>query len=145
MALKADDRKALNQIKKILAGLEGESYVKQAMDGMIEDAESNIENDFWNSWRMRAEYIERDFNRAEDEIAELKEQNRKLTAEMELTKKTLQDERERANSLASKCDELRASYREAVDKSGDKEVRVQELELEIIKLKAKLYDMMVGA
>ncbi len=149
MATKAQERTALEKIRKIVEGLGEESYIGQAMDGVLEDAEQNIENDFWNSYRNRYEYVNASFERAEDEIATLKEQNKNLAAEMELAKRTMQDERKRANELASKYNSEKAradaAQLDTQDNAAALENIIKAQELEIIKLKAKLYDMMVGA
>ena len=149
MATKAQERAALEKIRKIVDGLGEESYIGQAMDGVLEDAEQNIENDFWNSYRNRYEYVNASFERAEDEIVTLKEQNKKLSAEMELAKRTMQDERERANRLAEKLKEETAradsAQLDVKDNAAGFESVIKAQELEIMKLKSKLYDMMVGA
>lgn len=121
MATKAQDKKALEQIKQILAGLDGDSYVLQAMDGMVEDAERNIENDAWDSYRSRFEYVQAMSDRLDENLVELQEKNRELEGKLDAAKRDAQQGAEAATA------------------------REQELELEIIKLKAKLYDMMVGA
>ena len=149
---KEQERKALEQIKKILKGLGDDpnnSYVCRAFDGCVEDAESNIEYDFASSYKSRCEHFETECERLEDEIATLKEQNKKLAAEMELAKRTMQDEKERANRLAEKLKEETARADSAQldikDNAAGFESVIKAQELEIIKLKAKLYDMMVGA
>lgn len=49
MMTKEQERQALEKIKKILAGLDEDGYVRTAMKGVIEDAEENIQNDWANS------------------------------------------------------------------------------------------------
>lgn len=76
---KEQERKALEQIKKILAGLGDEprnSYVLMAFRGCVEDAEENIENDFGLSWKDRAE-------KARKEAEDYKEQASRLAEELE--------------------------------------------------------------
>ena len=68
---KEQERKALAQIKKILAGLGNDpdnSYVCRAFEGCVEDAESNIENDFGDSYKTRYEYREAECERLEERL-----------------------------------------------------------------------------
>lgn len=60
IATKEQERKALEQIKKIIAGLGDNSYVGMAFEGCFEIAEENIENDFGCSMKQRAEKAEKD-------------------------------------------------------------------------------------
>ncbi len=53
-------RKALAQIRKIVDGLGGDSYVGMAFEGCYEIAEKNIENDFDCNMKQRAEKAEKD-------------------------------------------------------------------------------------
>lgn len=46
MVTKEQERKALEQIKKIVDSLGADSYIATAFDGCFEDARENIENDF---------------------------------------------------------------------------------------------------
>ena len=75
MPTKEQERKALEKIQKILAELGGDpetSYVVRAFEGCAADAESNIENDFGDSWKQRAESRQKDaeeFKRAAEYYA----------------------------------------------------------------------------
>ena len=59
MTTKEQERKALDQIRKIMASLGEDSYVATAFEGCIEIAEQNIENDFACSMKQRAESAEK--------------------------------------------------------------------------------------
>lgn len=48
---KADERAALELIRGILAELDPDGYVNTAFDGCCDIAESNIDNDFANSYK----------------------------------------------------------------------------------------------
>jgi hypothetical protein len=52
---KEQEKKALEQIKAIIASLGEGSYIATAFEGCLEDAESNIENDFADSMKARYE------------------------------------------------------------------------------------------
>lgn len=79
-ATKAQEREALEKIKAIIAPLGPRSYVGTALEGCLEDAEVNIENDFGDSMKARWQDAERRVAEAEKETAELKE---KLHREIE--------------------------------------------------------------
>ena len=64
-ATKAQEREDLEKIKAIVATLGPRSYIGTALDGCLEDAEVNIENDFGDSMKAR-------WQSAEQEIKELK-------------------------------------------------------------------------
>lgn len=57
-ATKDQERKALDQIRKIVAGLGEDSYIGMAFEGCFEIAEENINNDFACSMKQRAESAE---------------------------------------------------------------------------------------
>ena len=53
MVTKEQERKALEQIRKIVDSLGSDSYIATAFDGCFQDAEENIENDFALSMKGR--------------------------------------------------------------------------------------------
>lgn len=55
MTTKEQERKALDQIRKIVESLGANSYIATAFDGCFEVAESNIENDWACSMKEQAE------------------------------------------------------------------------------------------
>ena len=86
MTTKEQERKALEQIKKILGTLEENSYVATAMRGMIEDAEENIENDFamsrydaWQDAEHKADCLAQELKEAKEQLAEM--QSKSITTE----------------------------------------------------------------
>ena len=136
MATKAEERKALEEIRRIVEGLGNDSYLAMAFDGCFEMAESNIENDFANNPKTSIEKLKKDLRAANakiknaDEAYEIvlkREQAEKK--ELDLAKATLKAEADRATKGWN-------SFLEMKDK-------VKALELENMKLKAKLYDLMV--
>ena len=70
MTTKEQERKALNQIKKIVDSLGEDSYIAMAFEGCFEDAELNIENDWACSWKQRAEQNDKYATQWEKECAE---------------------------------------------------------------------------
>lgn len=149
MATKAQERAALEKIRKIVEGLGEESYIGQAMDGVFEDAEQNIENDFWNSYRNRYEYMNVQYEKAEDDLVKANERAKEAERRQKMAEGLVQTKTEEAdkwfnlyNTVKTKAD---TDKLEAHNSAAELQRKVEEQELEIIKLKAKLYDMMVGA
>lgn len=153
MTTKDQERKVLAQIKKLVEGLGENSYVGMAFEGCFEDAEQNIENDFGCSMKDRWETSERELKALKNES---KQQIEHLTAvrkqlEKQLEEKTNQagaylkdgmahlsrerDLEEQMEQMTADMDAMRATV-EAADE------KLEAKELEIMKLKARLFDLM---
>ena len=117
LSSKDQERKALEKIRKIVDELGPDSYVGTAFDGCFEIAEANIENDFADSFRAELD---------------------KLRSEHATLKSELESAREIAIHNVKQCDEARNELIEF-------QRRIEKAEDEVIHLKAKLYDAMVGA
>ena len=122
---KADERKALEQIKKIVKGLGEESYIGTAFKGVFELAEENIEYDLWSSASDWKDW--RDKN-----AQEIDKRDERISA---LTK--------RLNEKTESANELYKRFREQECRAIKAEEVLAAKEDEIIKLKAKLYDLTV--
>lgn len=94
-ATKAQEREALEKIKAIVATLGPRSYVGTALDGCLEDAEVNIENDFGDSMKARWRDAEKRVAQAAREAAAAKE-------ELEAVRKHLQTAEGNANFYRDK-------------------------------------------
>lgn len=165
MTTKEQERKALAQIKKIIADLGEDSYIAIAMEGMIEDAEENIENDFGCSWKNRAEVAEQRLSDLQTtynkQITELTAKNGKLAYDLDFARI---DSKEKIDNLTTlvktrdswveqknaRIDELNKQLEDAaqklcdqIDVIADKDRILAARDFEIMQLKAKLYDMMV--
>lgn len=130
---KEDECKALEQIKKIVENVGGEeSYIGMAFKGVFELAEQNIENDFYCSaldWKNERDRLKNEAIEDNERIEWLKKKVKE--------KETLYDN-------------LYARFREQENRAIKAEKallvgieRVKPLAEEIIKLKAKLYDLTV--
>lgn len=82
-ATKQQEREALEKIKAIVATLGPRSYVGTALDGCLEDAEVNIENDFGDSMKARWEAAEKRVAQAVKETAEAKEELAQVRRELQ--------------------------------------------------------------
>lgn len=142
MATKEQERKALARIRKIVAELGEDSYLATAFDGTWELAESNIENDFANSTRWYIDQYHKACEQSAENSINLTNKVKELTAEVEFQKgeaefhkKAYVEKNKDYNGACEKIEEL-------VKARKDAEERVEALELETMKLKAKLYDLM---
>ena len=94
-ATKQQEREALEKIKAIVATLGPRSYVGTALDGCLEDAEVNIENDFGDS--MKARWME-----AENRVAQAAREAAAAKEELEAVRKHLQTAEDDANFYRDK-------------------------------------------
>ena len=94
-ATKQQEREALEKIKAIVATLGPRSYVGTALEGCLEDAEVNIENDFGDSMKARWRDAEKRVAQAVKETAEAKE-------ELEAVRKHIQTAEDDANFYRDK-------------------------------------------
>lgn len=94
-ATKQQEREALEKIKAIVATLGPRRYIGTALDGCLEDAEVNIENDFGDS--MRARWME-----AENRVAQAAREAAAAKEELEAVRKRLQTAEDDANFYRDK-------------------------------------------
>lgn len=145
MTTKEQERKALAQIRKIVESLGEDSYVGKAFDGCFEDAEENIENDFAMSMKDRYEAAEKKINEYKQVRDELVEENKKL-------EQRAKHAEELFNGKVEQASKYYESWKKAEDKAVEnwnkfrmQEAKNEDLQMEIIKLKAKIYDLMEAA
>jgi len=151
MVTKNDERKALEQIKKIIEKLGDDSYIAVAFEGCFDIAEENIDNDFACSMEQKykqehEQVVEllKKVNAYYDEIQDLEKSNEGLLKEIDTKDQMLEHERSMKRELKKELDGqdrqieslelLIASLNEDIAKSND----------ELIHLKAKMYDMICG-
>ena len=89
MTTKEQERKALEQIKKILATLDPVGWVNIAFEGCVQDAEENIENDFALSMNGRWQHSEQEVEALKANLSEAKEQAEAATMRADRYAKTL--------------------------------------------------------
>ena len=113
-ATKEQERKAVEKIRKIVNELGNGSYVGIALEGCLEDAESNIENDFADSMKSRFEHSEKRLREAQGRITELED---KLSE----SEKDYEAAHAAAHQIAEEKDAEIAALRERVLSSDDLE------------------------
>jgi len=99
MSTKEQERKALEQIRKIVDGLGPDSYIATAFDGCFEIAEENIENDFACSMKQRVEAVVVENAKLRDKIKMLELDKRDLRLAI---KKEKEDSSVRETALQEK-------------------------------------------
>ena len=96
LATKAQERKALEKIKKIVEELGPQSYLATAFDGCFQDAEDNIEDDAAYSMKSRWESTK---EKLQQEIAE----HQATKEELEQARRALRDAERDADFLAKRA------------------------------------------
>lgn len=143
MTTKEQERQALSKIRKILESLdEGDSYVRKAFEGCVEDAEQNIKDDAWDSFCSR-------YDRACQKITDQKVLIEQQDTKIERQKKTNESLVREIESMRTIIESREKSLSEAEKLEFDRLVElnkrastIAEQKLEIMSLKAKLYDLM---
>lgn len=145
MTTKEQERKALEQIRKIVESLGNDSYVGTAFAGCFEDAEENIENDFAMSMKDR-------YEAAEKKIDEYKQVRDELVEENKALEKRAKNAEELFNGKVEQASKYYESWKKAEDKAVEnwnkfrmQEAKSEDLQMQIIQLKARLFDMMEAA
>lgn len=116
MTTKQEEREALDMIRKILGNLDSDGYLNTAFEGVLEIAQSNIENDFACSLMQRVESLE---EQLDNERALRKEYFGKLCAA-----------EKNAETAAAKAQAEMANMAEALRESQKKQIP-QELHTKI--------------
>ena len=113
-ATKEQERKAVEKIRKIINELGQGSYVGIALEGCLEDAESNIENDFADSMKSRLEHSEKRLREAQGRIAELED---KLSE----SEKDYEAAHAAAHQIAEEKDTVQNAAERIVESAGEPE------------------------
>lgn len=144
MTTKEQERKALEKIKEIIAGLGERSYVGMAFEGCCELAEDNIGNDFGRSAMDEAKRFKAQLDKATKQREELRAQVQRLESRVKEQESTISEHVElasRLNGIIKKATEDNASLEGRFEQA---EAQIAVKDAEIIKLKAKLYDALLG-
>ena len=149
MTTKEQERKALAQIRKIVEGLGENSYIGTAFEGCFEIAEQNIENDWACSQKQELEGQAKLLAAWDQKCRGMAEKIKALESALEAEKKERQANafkaQEKANLASRMADEFEALRLQKLDienAAGVAETKVAELQDEVIRLKARLFDLM---
>lgn len=136
MTTKAEERKALEQIKEIVAKLGENSYIAMAFDGCFERAEQNIENDWGLNPQAEIDSLNKKLDRCAVKIADMK-------GELETAKRKAEQVQEDCNYWREHCKETQLAYtKEKISKEVAQD-KIKEKDQKIIELKAMLFDYMI--
>ncbi|MBP3879238.1 MAG: hypothetical protein J6D46_02880 [Lachnospiraceae bacterium] len=156
---KKKEYEALDRIREILKDFDPEdTRIGKAFEGCVEQAEENLRYDGMMSWKAEYESKSREVARLTEKLAEVNKRLREsevtrvdLTKELNQKDDTIARLTDAKNQLSEKIGRLdgviaqRDSIRqELLGKLYDAKEEVEDLKLTIVKLKAKLYDMMTG-
>ena len=147
-ATKQQERETLEKIQKMVELLGPDSYLAAAFEGCFQLAAENIDNDWACSMADRALRAEKRAAELEDKLAEsVKDYEaahaaahavaEEKDAEIAKLKTQLAQMQETARWNGQRCDEEATA-------AGEAQRRAEAAEAEVIHLKAKLYDFMVG-
>lgn len=133
MATEEREWKALEKIKGIVEDLGENSYVGAAFTGTFIDAENNIKNG-WRCSKARTAYLlgeklskaKKEIDHANKEIQELREDNERLVKQV--------------GTIVSERDEYAKEWERCRDSLVRKAKECEEKDLEIMRLKAMLFD-----
>ena len=145
---KAEEIKALEAIKRILDKAGDDSYIGMAFHGCIEMAQSNIENDFANDPMEAIDTLRRKLDeetkKAVDFMEAFKALKRRCEEDKEAHKSDLFQMQGRIDKAIAERDEAQRAACEKQCNREDYEAQLKAKDDEIIRLKAKLYDMMTA-
>lgn len=147
VSTKEQERKALEQIRKIVESLGEDSHVAIAFEGCFKDAERNIEKDFACSMKDRYEFeVKRNGELTEKitnlnrKISNLEDDIKQLTRQIDIIQANNEEE---YNKLSAEYSRVWNSVEEANERREEAERLEKLYEQEVIRLKAKLYDLLV--
>lgn len=150
MTTKETERKALELIRSTVEKLGPNSYVGTALEGCFELAEENIENDFALSMKDRWEAASEARDACQHRIVEMATEISTLKTQLQLggdetneLRKKLEDEHEDVKWWSEKAQSYSTEIKSLRDKLANAEAKAREKDEEIIRLKAKLYDLMM--
>ncbi len=138
---KAEERKVLEQIKTLIESTGADSYISAAFDGCIELATENIDNDYMFSFPDKLDGLR---IRAQNDAQEAKTAKALLEDERKGSKDIIKTQQDTINKLRENERINAASYRELETKAEIQKSAIEKLENEVIRLKAKLYDLMTA-
>lgn len=142
MITKDDERKALDKIRKIVEGLGEDSYVATAFEGCFGIAEDNINNDMACSMKQRYEMADRDAWTAQEEAANARVRIKELESELEQKDQKIEELASRVRATKEERDEMVFEVDNLTNIKERHEEELAQKDAEILKLKARLYDLL---
>lgn len=144
MTTKDQEIKALEKIQKIVADLGEDSYVGTAFEGCFEIAAQNIDWDAACSMKQQRDLAEKKVRELQEVRDALVQDGANLADRVKTAEEHYKAMTGNMTGWMNKANELQAKLTESENKREAAQARVADLEGELIRLKAKLYDMMVA-
>lgn len=142
MTTKEQERKALEQIKKIVASLGEDSYIATAFEGCFEIAAENIENDFACSMKQRKEAAEAAEDSLREKLTAAKKELADCDSKRRVAEMNLEEATQKNNSLRNRAELAEQHMKLEAERANRLADKNKLLAQTIIELKAKLYDYM---
>lgn len=146
ISTKDQERAALKKIESILESLGENSYIATAFTGCLEIAAENIENGFACSMQDQRDSARRDAEQIGAKLCELRQRFEAQQGALKAAESNLDIKTREAATWRAKYEETRDKWTEQYNQQRAKEdetsAKLEALELENIKLKAKLYDLL---
>lgn len=142
MTTKEQERKALEQIKKIVASLGEDSYIATAFEGCFEIAAENIENDFACSMKQRKEAAEAAEDGLRDKLAIVKKELADCDSKRRLAEMNLEEAGRKNEMLRNRAELAEQHMKLEAERANRLAEKNKTMAQNIIELKAKLYDFM---
>lgn len=148
-ATKQQEREALNKIAKIIEGLGSDSYIGIALEGCLEIAEDNIQNDFGDSYKSRYLEAVKKGNEYADRLATALEDIQNFKDQLARADELIKRQADEIEAKKARIDELNAQIDQGcevisreIDARHNAEKEAEAGRAEITILKARLYDLM---
>lgn len=142
MTTKDQERKALEQIRKIVASLGEDSYIGTAFEGCFEIAAENIENDFACSMKQRKEAAEAAEDSLREKLTAAKKELADGDSKLRVAEMNLEEATQKNNSLRNRAELAEQHMKLETERANRLADKNKLLAQTIIELKAKLYDYM---
>lgn len=144
MTTKQQEREALQKIRKIVEALGEHSYIGTAFEGVFEIAEENIEYDFGCSLKQQVESLEEQDRANKETIEKLRKENVLLAGRLH---GCVEEHKREVTELREELDEHAKEYQASAEEirlnfNNTLEALLKGKDNEIMKLKARLYDLM---
>ena len=141
MTTKEQERKALELIKRTIESLGENSYIGTALEGCLEIAEENIDNDWACSMKERKEAAEAAEDTLRAKVGKL-EQRIRFEEEHSKCLALENEEKERVNEvLRNRAKLAEQTMKEEAERANRLAEKNLAMAREIVELKAKLYDL----
>ena len=146
---KAEELKILAKIEELIAEAGEDSYIRMTFAGVPEICRRNIEDDFGDipvkdleelREKQNAELMRKDAECGQ-KILRLEHENQALQSNLDKATENLEKYKEICHNQSGKIAEMQESIEACGDCMMDNEKHIAELENEIVRLKAEVYDL----